>query len=253
LTKSTGSLTLAFYAVPLALSALGLNALNQVADYEVDKRSKPKRPLPSKELTPLHAIAVSTALFVAALALAAALNQLAPTLAFVALALAYSTHALPLRKMPLASNAVGGTLYGAIPFLAASAAANRFDTFFFALYYALAIVAATAKDFEDAEHDEAFGIKTLPVMAGKRAALAFIPLTLTFILVAALVTLFLSGAEAALLYACNAALALNLIFLYAVEKAEKQKISAVTQSWFANATVALVLVIQIAFAFANAI
>ena len=253
LTRDFGLLSKFYYSLPLVFAALGLNAYNQVLDYEIDKRSKPKRPLPAGELSEKRALIITVALFALALALALMLNLLWAAAAFIVIAVAYSNPAFRIRKLPLASNIVGGTLYGALPFLAASAIFGVFDWFFFFLFYATAIVAATGKDFEDAEHEHLFGVKTLPILVGKKSALAFIPLTLTFILLAALFILFSSGAPQKLLYACNLCLALVIAFLFVVDKALKRRISAVTQSWFASATIALVLAIQLIFGIANAL
>ncbi len=169
---------LAAAIISLSFAVFGLNSLNQIFDIEIDKISKPLRPLPSGEVSAknVHAFSLLSFLISLAIALPVSLFFASIVLLFILLSVMYSVPPLRLKRYGLSSNIIGGTLYGALPFVSAWAVAGgTFPVNFFILFYGLAISIATLKDFEDAEAEKKFGIKTLPVLLGyEKAKLAML-------------------------------------------------------------------------------
>lgn len=164
---------LAAAIISLSLAVFGLNSLNQIFDIRIDKISKPSRPIPSGEVSAKSVYAFSVLSFSMSLAIALPVSLFFSSivLLFILLSVVYSVPPLRLKRYGLSSNIIGGTLYGAIPFMSAWAVAGgTFPVNFFILFYGLATSIATLKDFEDAETEKKLGIKTLPVLLGYEGA-----------------------------------------------------------------------------------
>lgn len=187
---------LALAVLSFSFAVFGLNSLNQVYDIDIDRLSKPLRPLPSGRISARGATALSLLFFLIA---AAVSHFVSPAFAsliafFVLLSVLYSVPPVRLKRYGISSNIVGGTLYGAIPFVSAWAlAGGAFPLAFFIFFYGITICIATLKDFEDAATEKRFGIRTLPVLLGYEKARRFVVLgifcLLAFMLAASLLTI----------------------------------------------------------------
>ena len=152
---------------------IGLNSFNQVFDVEIDRKSKPMRPLPAGKVSVKFVYVFSLLSFLASLliSLMASAYFSLIVLFFIVLSVSYSCPPIRLKRYGISSNIIGGTLYGAIPFLSVWVTSNSsFPLVFFILFYGLAVSIATLKDFEDAGVEKDFGIRTLPVLLGYRKA-----------------------------------------------------------------------------------
>ena len=169
---------LAATIISLSFAVFGLNSFNQIFDAGIDSISKPLRPIPSGEISVKAAYVFSLLSFFVAFLSSLSVSMLSAELVilFILLSVAYSAPPLRLKRYGISSNIIGGTLYGAIPFMSAWAVTGgAFPVNFFILFYGLAISIATLKDFEDAETEKNLGIKTLPVLLGyERARLAML-------------------------------------------------------------------------------
>jgi geranylgeranylglycerol-phosphate geranylgeranyltransferase len=101
-----------FVFVSAALITSGSFAFNDYCDRQSDAIVKPDRPIPSKQLSPSHALAISGILFLAGLGTASMINLLSfgIILADTALLILYSSFLK--RKSGLLSNLVVGLLIG---------------------------------------------------------------------------------------------------------------------------------------------
>lgn len=159
--------------ISLSFAVFGLNSLNQIFDVEIDKISKPLRPIPAKEVSVkgVYIFSLSSFLMASLISLTVSRMFTKLTLFFVFLSIIYSVPPIRLKRYGISSNLIGGSLYGAIPFLSSwSIVGGDFNLNFFIFFYGLTIVIATMKDFEDSKADKKAGIDTLPVLLGPKKA-----------------------------------------------------------------------------------
>lgn len=174
---------LALTVVSLSFAVFGLNALNQIYDIEIDRISKPHRPIPSGKISIRSVYIFSAMSFFIAFILSLFSRTTPLVIFFVFLSVIYSVPPIRLKRYGISSNIVGGTLYGAVPFLSAAAITGSFSLAFFVFFYGAAIVLATFKDFEDMPTERRLGIRTLPVMLGYERAKQFVVYSLFSLLI----------------------------------------------------------------------
>ncbi|MGH9354596.1 MAG: UbiA prenyltransferase family protein [Terriglobia bacterium] len=159
-----------------ALNA-GSNGLNQIFDLANDRINKPGRPLPAGRMTLRQAWALSICCYVAALALAAAVNAetfVLFLLGAVATVL-YSAPPARLKRRTWSSNLVialaRGELLKVAGWAVESTVLGTAEPWYIGLIFLLFLAGATTtKDFADVEGDRAAGCLTLPVRYGVAAS-----------------------------------------------------------------------------------
>lgn len=171
----------------LAAVALNVysNALNQLCDLEIDKRAKPERPLVRGTISKGAGVATALAGLIAGLvwAMGARLPQFDPEFLYCALGAALLTTAYSLppvrtKRWGLAANltvaSARGMLLKVAGWTCVVPAFRPFDPepwLIGGVFFVFTLGAVTTKDFSDAAHDEACGVRSLPVAWGfKRAA-----------------------------------------------------------------------------------
>ncbi|HEV2491525.1 MAG TPA: UbiA family prenyltransferase [Terriglobia bacterium] len=164
----------------LAVVAAGVlnaasNGLNQICDLANDRINKPHRPLPSGRMTIREAWAFVAITYVAALAMAAAVNRQTFAIYLIAAlsTVAYSAPPVRLKRRPIGSNLIIALIRGALLKVAGWAAiATVLDSiepwYIGSIYFVFLLGATTTKDFADIEGDRAAGCITLPVKYGAR-------------------------------------------------------------------------------------
>jgi 4-hydroxybenzoate polyprenyltransferase/chlorophyll synthase len=163
-------------AVAWLLLTMSIYLVNGVSDLTTDRANGSGRPL-ARGLVGAHlAVRAAWALAAGALLLAALTGAVALVLCAVAMGLlgwAYSVGPRPL-KCSVAGTALASAGGGLLTYLAGAAAAGgapaRAHVAVFALLALFMAVAGAAKDLGDRVGDEAAGRRTLPVVAGHRAA-----------------------------------------------------------------------------------
>ena len=156
----------------------GFNGLNDIVDVEADRISRPERPLPSNRLKMDHAVKLTAAFFLLSFLPLILLLRFLSLVTLMLLAVDYVLvifYSIPpqLKKIMLLSNAVIGAHHTLLPLLAAwsiskplsNAPINVVSALFF-----MAWGTHIMEDFEDIEGDKAVGIKTLPIVLGRRGA-----------------------------------------------------------------------------------
>jgi len=168
-------------AVACAILLTGAsNGLNQIADVETDRINRPERPLPSGRMNLRGAWALTIALLLGALALAAACGwgYLACVFLTVPVTAAYSFPPLRTKRLPFVANATIATPRGLFLVLAGWAVGGglfRPEAWILgALAWIYVFGASTTKDFADAEGDRRTGCVTLPILWGPRRAARFV-------------------------------------------------------------------------------
>lgn len=163
-------------AVAAVVTALGTGAGNSVNDYydaDIDAVNRPERPIPSGRLPQRDAVVLTAALFAAALALTVAfLPMLAIAIGVVNLVLlvVYSSH---LKRTPLVGNVVVAFLSGSAFLFGGAAVGDASTTLvLFALAALVTLGREVVKDLEDVEGDREEGARTVPIVWGRRYALA---------------------------------------------------------------------------------
>ena len=152
------------------LTAFGIYSLNDIFDLEIDRINYPMRPIPSGRVTKREVGVLSTILFILGLSLAYSVNiyVFLWDLLFAILGLIYSTPPIRLRKTILSNFVIGAGCFStvmcgasvSIPTARAGFAAGVLLTFVTSI--------GALKDISDIEGDSAAGIKTLPILIGKR-------------------------------------------------------------------------------------
>jgi geranylgeranylglycerol-phosphate geranylgeranyltransferase len=161
------------------------NALNDICDIEIDRINKPKRPLPSGDISPSQARTFMYMMFVLGNIAALILGfwNLFISL-FIVTPLLY-WYAYRLRSIPLAGNIVVAFL-SSMTFIFAAVAFGKLSVVYVpALYcFTISLIREIVKDLEDLKGDGANNSNTLPVAIGEKATrvivgimiLCFLPL-----------------------------------------------------------------------------
>jgi len=149
------------------------NGLNQICDLTNDRVNKPHRPLPSGRMKTGEAWAFVAITYVAALAMAGAVNRQTFAIYLIAAlsTVAYSAPPVRLKRRPIGSNLIIALIRGALLKVAGWAAiATVLDSiepwYIGSIYFVFLLGATTTKDFADIEGDRAAGCITLPVKYG---------------------------------------------------------------------------------------
>lgn len=163
----------ALAVVAAAVLNAASNGLNQIFDLANDRVNKPRRPLPSGEMTLAAAWYFVAAAYLSALVMVAAVNRQTFTIYLIAAlaTVAYSAPPLRLKRHPLGSNLTIALIRGALLKVAGWAAiATVIDSiepwYIGLIYFVFLLGATTTKDFADIEGDRAAGCLTLPVKFG---------------------------------------------------------------------------------------
>jgi geranylgeranylglycerol-phosphate geranylgeranyltransferase len=189
------------------------NAINDYYDREIDAINRPGRPIPSGRMSARAAFYYSLALFAAGCLFAGLVNQICLTVAAFNSILLF-LYARSLKAMPLAGNITvafltGSTfLFGGAAAGAAGLLANKVP---FLLSFLVSMSREIAKDIEDMAGDRQGGARTLPILAGERAAAA---LAAAFALAAVVLGFFAPFGKVYLVIVVAA----DLFFLLSVQK-----------------------------------
>lgn len=148
------------------------NAVNDYYDRQIDAINRPDRPIPSKRIRPQTACYYSIALFAAGCILAGLIGQMCLVIAIINSILLFF-YARNLKATPLLGNLSVSYLTGST-FLFGGAAAGLAGLLANQVPFGLSFLASMsreiAKDIEDMEGDRQGGARTLPILAGERAA-----------------------------------------------------------------------------------
>lgn len=176
----SGGSNLLAYSLAFAAAFLitaGGNAVNDFFDRDIDRVNRPERPIPSGRIRPKDALRVSRALFVAGLALSAACNLSCLALAGfnAAVLVAYSAK---LKRLGLPGNLTVAYLVGST-FLFGGLAQRSGAGFLPAsvvVLFLLSFLSTTGreiiKSIQDVRGDRKLGLRTFPVVHGRKAAAA---------------------------------------------------------------------------------
>ena len=150
------------------------NAINDYYDRQIDAINRPDRPIPSKRIRPQTAFYYSIFLFAAGCILAGLAGQMCLVIAAINSLLLFF-YARNLKATPLLGNLSVSYLTGST-FLFGGAAAGFTGLLANQVPFGLSFLASMsreiAKDIEDMEGDRQGGARTLPILAGERAAAA---------------------------------------------------------------------------------
>ena len=163
----------ALAVVAAAVLNAASNGLNQICDLQNDRINKPHRPLPSGKMTVAEAWTFVVVTYIAALAMAAAVNRetLAIYLTAAVATVAYSAPPVRLKRHPVGSNLIIALIRGALVKVAGWAAVSTvlasIEPWYIGfIYFVFLLGATTTKDFADIEGDRVAGCITLPVRFG---------------------------------------------------------------------------------------
>lgn len=174
-------------AIMAALLNAGSNAVNQLADFEIDSVNKPGRPLPSGRITKKNALMFAVACFFSGLLIAFFITPygrrdclILATLGLV-FTLAYSVKPIRAKRYLFLANVTISIPRGCLLIVAGWACAapvwNNPEPWYLGGVVLLFLLgAASTKDFSDTEGDKRGGCTTLPIRFGaKRATLMISP------------------------------------------------------------------------------
>ena len=163
----------------LMLVNAGSNILNQVYDFKIDKINKPYRPIPLKVLKLNEARTIAWVVYLITLWRAAAVGSGAFVfliLIIMLITIFYSMPPVRLKKRLFISNISIAFARGMLGFVAGWCIfGNPFNQTPWLIGMVMTIYligAVTTKDFTDIKGDRKYGMRTLPVVFGKRKAIA---------------------------------------------------------------------------------
>jgi geranylgeranylglycerol-phosphate geranylgeranyltransferase len=157
----------------VAATAAG-NAVNDYFDRDVDAINRPDRPIPRGAVTARESLVFSGLLFLVAVAAAVTLPLVALAIAVVNL-LALVAYTNLFKGTPGAGNVVVAYLTGSTFLFGSAAVGAGFPTAVVVLFLLAGVATLTreiVKDVEDLAGDREEGLRTLPVVLGRRTALA---------------------------------------------------------------------------------
>jgi 4-hydroxybenzoate polyprenyltransferase len=162
----------------LMLVNAGSNVLNQVYDFRIDKINKPYRPIPAKIITLNEARTVAWVVYLITLWRTTAVGSgafLFLILIIMLITIFYSMPPLRFKKRLFISNLSIAFARGMLGFAAGWCIfGDPFNTTPWLIGMIMGIYligAVTTKDFTDIKGDKKFGMRTLPVVFGKRKAI----------------------------------------------------------------------------------
>jgi geranylgeranylglycerol-phosphate geranylgeranyltransferase len=192
------------------------NAVNDYYDREIDAVNRPRRPIPSKRISPIRAFYYALILFVAGCLLAGLVNQLCLAMAALNSILLF-LYARSFKATPLAGNVCVAFLIGSA-FLFGGAAAGlaglQANLIPFLLSFLATMSREIMKDVEDMEGDRLGGARTLPILAGEKLSAA---LAAAFALAAVVLSYFAPFGKDYLIIVTAA----DLFFVYSLIKIAK--------------------------------
>jgi chlorophyll synthase len=160
----------------LLLVTAASNALNQVADADIDAVNKPYRPIPAGIVAKDEARTIAYFLYIFAIFRACFLNTSFAVLilAVVLLTITYSLEPLRLKKRVWLSNIGIATCRGLLGFVAAwcifGEALDPTPWLLGTVLMVYVLGASVTKDFTDMRGDRMYNVKTLPLVYGKKKA-----------------------------------------------------------------------------------
>ena len=172
----TGGVRAAPMAVVAAVIATiaataGGNAINDYFDREIDAVNRPDRPIPRGAISPRGALGYSGVLFGIATVAALTLPLAAIGIAVINL-LALVAYTEWFKGRPGVGNVLVGYLTGSTFLFGGAAVGNLFGAGVLAVLAAIAtLTREIVKDVEDIEGDRQKGLRTLPIVIGRRRAL----------------------------------------------------------------------------------
>ncbi len=155
--------------ISLSLAVIWFNIMNMIFDAELDKLSKPNRPIPAGKVTRKEAAFIATISMALSLIICIFTNLLffALLIVFFLVGHFYNSPRINFKKHLLASSTTGIILYGAIPFLMAYSIYNQELPIIFLVFFSiLSFIIANSKDFEDYEEEKKLKISSFPIKFG---------------------------------------------------------------------------------------
>ena len=242
----------ALLAVSFLAGTFFLNSLNQIADVELDRINKPRRPLPSGRISIGEAKLVATLLFVGALSASAflGLGSFLAMCLFLVVSVEYSYPPIMFRRSWLGASFVGALLLGAMPVVAMSLALHRsIDVPSSLLFAGLIWALAVTKDLEDVVGDKELGYQTIPILFGKKFALNLVVVEILALLLTVFVCSWF-GVCFGRLHVCSSSSCVPLVLLWRRYAGATAETSLMTQSKVVTSGMLLIGVVQLIHALA---
>ena len=163
----------AFAVVATVLATGGGNAINDYFDREIDAINRPDRPIPRGAVSPRGALLLSGLLFAVAVGLTLLLPLFAVAIALINL-VALVIYTELFKGLPGVGNALVAYLTGSTFLYGGAAVEGNLSpvVVLFALAASATMAREVVKDVEDAAGDREEGLRTLPIVLGRRRALA---------------------------------------------------------------------------------
>ena len=163
----------AFAVVATVLATGGGNAINDYFDREIDAINRPDRPIPRGAVSPRGALLFSGLLFAVAVGLTLLLPLFAVAIALTNL-VALVAYTELFKGLPGVGNALVAYLTGSTFLYGGAAVEGNLSpvVVLFALAASATMAREVVKDVEDAAGDREEGLRTLPIVLGRRRALA---------------------------------------------------------------------------------
>ncbi|MFX1535612.1 MAG: UbiA family prenyltransferase [Promethearchaeota archaeon] len=183
-------LSLSALWVGLSLHHQASGAINSLFEIDLDRVSKPDRPLPAKRVSEKTVLLLTILLYALSFSSLSLLSFIMNNLSFLVagivlfiLWMLYCSPRIYLKRKLFAGSLVGAIYYGGVPFILVWTLTNQesFPILLFVYIFALSFVIANTKDFEDYNAELELDYSTLPIKLGYTLALKLIPISLIVI------------------------------------------------------------------------
>jgi len=239
--------------ISISFVVLALNALNQVYDAEIDKISKPKRPIPSNKISINEAKMIAVLLYLMALIVSLIVSTTFVYLivVYIFISILYSAPPARLRRVPFSSNIFGSLFHAVIPFTAAWIInQNIFPVPFFIFFLVIGFIMSSTKDLEDIAGDKRWAIKNFCTVFGKQDTLKFIAFSYPLIILSMLLLSTVSIISKRYILSSIVSLILVSILLGIYNK-ELEKEEVITQSKIVTYGMVISILIQLSYGLAS--
>jgi geranylgeranylglycerol-phosphate geranylgeranyltransferase len=231
----------------LCLTLMGLNTINMVFDFELDKLNKPTRPLPAKRVTKKQAQIMSVLLILFSIIILLPISFFLPivNIFLILMFLIYSHPKIYFKKYILSSFIFGGIFYGLIPILLTKLILKNIEVQFAIIYIIMIMIIASIKDIEDIDGEIKFKVKSIPQKIGSKNLIKLTFISLNLILG----YIFILGILNIYPIAFSIISLISIIIIYTIFKTEKTEdyLKITTQSKLLSKLMFIINIIFISF------
>jgi len=222
-----------------------------IFDKQLDKITKPNRPLPSNRVSEKEVLILSIAFFLISLLIAASTNNVffvTLIILFIFVSFIYSHPILNFKKYVWGSSVTGTIQYAIIPFLSAFSISNTELPLIFFFYYTLTFISiSNIKDIEDINGEKYNNVQSVPIIIGIKNTLRLVILSPIIINFFILLSAILEHIKIEFVFSAIFSIFIYITFGLIILKSTNNSIKITTQSNSVTLITIATLISQLAY------